>query len=755
MAVSHRGILLTFLAVVSTLPAYPYRREYRVTWGGERKPGSEVCFYRGDAASDPFRLFFSHTNVTCLPADQVLDFPPGLFHAFARHSDGFVSSYRDYFIYRGAPAPEAGYEILDTPLEKAGIADLTKVLKSLRPGQSVGVWVAPTSTTSGTYLPLVPGETSIMVPAQTRVLPLLIEGGKPKAIGNALYLAAGERATVPSFGPVIHADLVAWIRVDSASLRDAPSQLTPPTIELVSADANVKPLFPLYDSYGATNTLIFFKDVSPGRYSLAAHGKVWIRTTREIALAASTLRIETEPIVAMPGAALSVSWNVGPSPPECPPTDVSRPRIAATLLRCAKNTMSQRDDCTSVASASRIFEEAGTISLEGIPAGDYTVTVELPFRQAYSTPATLRLGRETAMNLPIEVFSFFGSVKLNDVPLKARLIFESGETQSDEAGAYKAALSADPLNNLIRLVACENGRVFTVIPEQPIERNAAYDIDVGVTTLAVTVVDNRNAPVADVSVWFAPLKRVDPDGTAVFYSSPPQMSDFRGRVSIADVPLNRPLLVCTKHEQYLRKCANPLTLRVGGDNTLTLRVERAVLRGRVVGHEGFGIIAWVDNSGRLTEQTTVDASGTFSYKGAHDRSEHIVYTSGRRALTVIPAVAPSPTSSELVVTLPSVTWRSFRVTVPSMETGSGFVGIWVGEWYVPLQILAAHQEMKGLDARVYPGRPLLIKDIAETGPIAIAVGRERPGDFVDLFVLPEYAGVTRHRVTSTEMVIPP
>lgn len=119
------SLMLTLLVA---LPAVAYRREYAVTLGGQRKAGSEICFYRG-VRGDLFSLFFSPTDVRCLPADAILDFPPGLIHVFARHKDGYASVQRDYSVYDGPPNPERGYEKLETALVKAGIVDFSIAAK--------------------------------------------------------------------------------------------------------------------------------------------------------------------------------------------------------------------------------------------------------------------------------------------------------------------------------------------------------------------------------------------------------------------------------------------------------------------------------------------------------------------------------------------------------------------------------------------------------------------------------------------------
>ncbi|HYM59310.1 MAG TPA: hypothetical protein VEZ11_00305, partial [Thermoanaerobaculia bacterium] len=268
------GFLLGAALLLSAWPSLGYRREYRVTSDGVRKAGSEVCFYRGDSAADAFSLFFTHDEVVCLPADSVLDMPPGLFHAFARHADGYVSAHRDFFVYRGAPIPESGYESLEIPLQPAAFVDIKL---TLAPGQSIGVWLAPTPTTGGTFIPLVTGEHTIMVPADTAFVPLLIEYHRPVAVGEATTLSPGERRSLAGFNsPAGTVDVVVWTKLDSLVARDVKGTLPPPEITITQQRQTYQPLFRLEDARRATHTLLFFKEVRSGPARLRVRGKWWV-----------------------------------------------------------------------------------------------------------------------------------------------------------------------------------------------------------------------------------------------------------------------------------------------------------------------------------------------------------------------------------------------------------------------------------------------------------------------------------------------
>jgi hypothetical protein len=116
---------------------------------------------------------------------------------------------------------------------------------------------------------------------------------------------------------------------------------------------------------------------------------------------------------------------------------------------------------------------------------------------------------------------------------------------------------------------------------------------------------------------------------------------------------------------------------------------------------------------------------------------------------------PIAPPEDLVIEVPPAPIRTFTVSAPDMKADLGFVGVWVGGRYVPLQVLNANQELRGLDSVLYRNRSLEIRDIAETGPITVGFGLPDPAarDFVDVFTLPQYASVARVNVEGPSVVL--
>ena len=725
------------------LPAQAYRREYRVTLNGERTQGSEVCFYRGESGKGPLALFFSHDSVECLPADRVLDFPPGLFHVFARHREGYVSEHPDYFVYAGAPNPEAGYQVLEIPLRSAAVLDLREAVAGAPRGASIGVWLAPAPNAGAAFLPRVGGEATMLVPADRLLVPLLIADHKPISVGRPLMLSSGGHEPLPRF--TRGTSLVAWLAVDPGIPEQERDVSPPPDLVLVAGRNRVKPLFPLIEAPARAKTLLFFADVPPGKARLEAGGVFWQPASAEVDVAPDTTNIQGEPIVVRPGGALLTSWSSAiPVSAEStcgtPPRGL-RPTVDITLERCPT-----AETCTKIAKRTSPYESTGSVTFGGLAAGDYRVTLVPPGGKPLRTQAAVAVARQTSSPFTIETFGFFGKVTLNGEPLRARLFFNTGEAQSGDDGRYTAALAGDPRTALIRLQSCKDGRLLTFIPHERMNPNAAYDIALRLLTRRVHVADKNGAPVVDAGVSFAPIK--DAAAHTAFYFTPPKPTDEDGVVTFDDIPADENINICARKRGYRNVC---LPMPQGSED-VTLRLTSLAQTGTVLNHEGQGFIAAVDPHGRMTEQVTVAEDGAFGFAAVHAPPEYFVYTAPHRPLAVLPI---DPSAKELVIALPSAPVRSFEVSVPAAKDNT-WLGLWIGNAYIPLQMLAFHEDSRGLDLQPRPGRSVEIKDVLETAPISVAIAEAPPSsEFVDPFILPQYAGVVRHRVTGARVTIQP
>lgn len=744
--------LAAFFALLVPVSSFAHRREYRVTWKGERKAGAEVCFYRG-ARPDVFALFFSSGDVRCLPADKVLDFPPGILHAFARHKDGYASVYRDVTVGEGPARPERGYEMLEIPLVQAGTVDFTDALKSLSSNQRLGLWVSANPTSSGIFIPLVPGENTVLVPIETTVVPLCVQDGAPVAIGDPLYLEAGEREVAAFRTHSKTSDVIVGTTLDKDSVRES-RNAEPPAITLRVAGRTIRPITPLYVTAA---DLLMFRDVPVGKATLTLEGALWSPVTRTITVDERPTTVEREVIPLRIGGTVVVRWSTASPSDVAPACESAKSETQPPAVRAALRHCNPDQQCPVVATASGEYLPNGSLTFQGVPPGDYTAMIEPPSGSARSASrqslaAHVTLAKQTTLDVRFASFSFFGVVKLNGKPLHARLTFETGQAVSDEQGQYTAMLAGDPRTGQIRIRPCDGSRSFRFVPREAMAENAVYDINVQFDSLSVRVVDPRQEPVSNASVTFSPIREIRPNGNVTYFTSSGQTTDEKGHVAFDDVPHELPVMVCAKHPDYLEKCSAPIDVAQIADKPAVVQFDPVGMHGHVEGHSGYGFVAFVNPAGATTERIDLRDDGKFLCRIPHAAPEHVIYVSQQRPLTVLPLPPSAPT--DLSVMVPAAPVRTFVVTAPNLH-GDGYLGIWIGDLFVPLDVFNTHMEYRGLDSVLHGGQSLRVPDIAATGPISVAVAVE-PEDakhWVDPFTLPQYAGVARQRVEGSAVVI--
>jgi len=739
------------LLLLLTVPAAAYRREYVVTWEGKRMPGSEVCFYRG-IRGDAYSLFLSPSDVRCLPADAILDFPPGLIHTFARHKDGFASLQRDFTVYDGPRNPEQGYEKLQTRLEKAGFVDFSVVVKRIAGKQRFGIWLGSTPTSFSTFIPLVPGEMTVIAPAGAVLVPLIIENGLPIRAGEPLYLEPGERRSASFESQSNESDVIMQVRLDADSISTARSVLPAPEIALKSGDRIIHPIAPLYGP--EESALLFFQHVPTGDAEVISGGSMWKTVNRIVEVLPRPVTIVREALPLVAGGSIEIRWSIEGAREtvsqchEARTSDV--PLLRATLLRCAG-----KNHCSTVANATAPFAFTASLAFNGVTPGAYTLSVEPPDGKPQSVNAEAITGRRTTLDLKLSSFDFFGSVKVNGKPVHARLIFDSGQAVSDDEGHYTATLAADPRQSIVQVEPCQGERTYAFIPRAAPSINTAYDIDINPVRLRVKVVDAQQHPVANAGVSYGPVRQVLSEGIEPWFHSPEKSTTSDGIVDFDDLPEGFLISLCAKHKDFVLKCSEPVDPKELGEKIAIVRFDPVAMHGRVAGHTGQGYVEFVNPAGVVTEDVPLDAEGAFLSRSTHTAPEHVVYVSGNRPLTVLPLPLAPP--AELLLQIPAVPMRTFTVTVPDNRSDMGLLGLWVGGMYVPVQVLNTHMELRGLDSVIHRGATLRVPDIAETGTITVAFGTLPEGtrEFVDPFTLPQYAGIERHRVEGTSIELSP
>jgi hypothetical protein len=751
--------LVAFLLCTCVAQAsYGARREYKVTLDGARLKGGEVCFFAGESASDPFSLFFSYDQVECLSADEVIDFPAGLFHVFARHSAGYVGAYHEFVVFPPDTKAEAGYDLMEIPLSEAGRVDFSAAVEALQEGQSLGVWIATTPDGGdGFYMPLVTGERSLLVPSGTEVLPIVVADQQPVKIGDPLMLAPRAERPAKFAGPQ-GGDVVVWIRADPSVGEMDRSALRNPDVSLIVGESTVTPLFPL-GRHAPLHALMFFKGVPPGPAQARANGATWRSNSVDIRVQRGEVTVAADPLMIIPAAAIEIlperesdSVSLG----SCRETGEAA-AVIITLSWCG-SPGAEASLCRSVASGRTFWGAEDGLTIGQLTSGWYRVAIDDGLAKPRSYPVELVVGKRSEFRVPLaDAFRLYGTVTVDGKPVRARLNFFNGVAFSDDSGRYTAIFPSNPRRNRVLVLPCDGNAVETFVPREEPIANAPFDIRIDFRDVVVTVRDGEDRPLENVGVTFSPLIRLhDKDRPA--YTSDPVTTNSDGVAKIR-VPEGFPLVFCGEpgDSSIPSGCSSRIP-EAELSRPVILTLDLPGFRGRIDGHVGNGAVALVDASGSILDEASLgrDSQGQFAMRKRPRPGDYFVYTSDVRPLFVLPL--PSSSGEEIVLTAPPAPIRTFALRAPASGP-AGYVGLWVGGHYVPAQALAWHQDSRGLDIRVERGSTLTIREIAETGPIEVAVAPDAPAvtgsEFVDPFTEPQNISQYRYPVTTPVVVLRP
>src|SRR5688572_14938324 len=121
-----RAITIAAVALCAFTGRATQLYDFKLRVDGKPITGGEVCFYRtADGQSENVIDRFFYTNETrCLPADSLIEIPPGRFIAYARVGSQYVGAFRAEISGQSdANNPKDQYQSLVLDLEPAGFVD--------------------------------------------------------------------------------------------------------------------------------------------------------------------------------------------------------------------------------------------------------------------------------------------------------------------------------------------------------------------------------------------------------------------------------------------------------------------------------------------------------------------------------------------------------------------------------------------------------------------------------------------------------
>ncbi len=718
------------IAVVgATSASHAYRAEIIALHAGRRVEGAEVCLFRGAAGNpDPFAVFVQSNELTCLPADMVIDVPPGLWHLFARHSRGFISTNPAMLSYDGPPIPERYYKALETDIYPAAMVEFPTA-RDLPPDQFIVAYYPHTNVASPpAFQPLPRGDTSMLIRAGTPVLPMIVRKGEPVLIGATLIVKPGERVTYRFESRRGVHDVVTWVFPSKDfGINQIGSIRESPTVEYTAEGGQTyAPLFSLGFPAFTEFALQIFR-VPPGPGKLTLHGRYWRGRMMEVKDSAEPVHIPGPGFALEPAGAIRLAWSI----PDGADSHASakcgelskKTSIRMRLHRCPERQAAINEDCVTVASKTvNTDSTSGTLDLTAVAPGEYllsttllmgTVDVGAPI----VAPVSVLPGRDSNTVAAFSIRSVVGRVTRRGTPLEGIIEFPDGATKTDADGRYRIFLSRDQPPARVTIIQCEPKRMFTTIARGGIVLGTDFDIDLPDSELHVRVVDTvSKQPLQAAQVHYALMK--SEDSREAWGISAVEVTGDRGDVSFLSIPTDEWLIVCSRREGYKPSCSGALKLN-GHRRQVVLPLSRTSWRGRLVASPvpRGGRIIWMNGLGDVTEEVLVEADGTFSFDRPHAANEHLILVSQDQPLYVLQS--PSATDDGFTITLPRVNPRD--ITVRYAGEAQGVARVKIAGVIVPSDVLVAHQNLRWLGWTVSSQAPLRIPQIADVGPIEVAV----------------------------------
>lgn len=715
--------LLFFMFAVSVQAA---RTEYIAQWQEDRLLGAEVCFFPAEADDGFFLKFLSSAEVRCLPADQVIDVPAGNWNIFLRHKDGFVSTHPDFVSGESeTPEQQSAYRRVAIELHRAGAVDVGPIQNELGPGEHLAFYLSNEGLNSSpaSVRPVATGETSVLLPLGMAVVPMIVRDAAPIWIGEPLTLQAGTKPAVSTMGGDDRlADVVVAVKIiggpgEFDQIEHAPD------VRLITSDGKqVPPLLPVRPGSTFQRSLVIFRGIPAGvPFRIVLEGRHWeaVEIASTGAPSGGSVFIPRSFIKTRPAGSLSVSWH----PPE---------RFEAAIGSCGDAgdapapvliVRQCSDDVVCRERARRPIRgvEGGTEIFEGLPAGDYDVTLSVgPYSSQRTVPVTALETSVTKLGFE-DAASVTGTVTRNGEPLHARIVFTGGGggTSDLHTGFYTALIHRDPMRGQIVVTPCDGSPSHTILPAEPVYMNSVYQIEIEEGSLDVQVLSQEGSPISGAQVSLSLTEPGLPEVIIAELRS--GRTDDDGRVTLAAVPLGVTLGICASHPRFRGRCQNLVISNLNDSTDIHLERRRSS-RGRILAEPPVGVhgvIYWFTYPGTVTQTALVKPGGEFEFERTPDDREQAVFVSSHHPLTLLRSVSQE---EELVYALRNGPARSISVTNPQ---DSGFddatFTLAFGEHVIPEEVFASFQMRRGGGNRVRRGETVNTGTLVTSQPVSVLV----------------------------------
>lgn len=689
--------------------------------GGSPVTG-EVCRFRAGDRENPFKRWLASADVTCAPGAS-LSIPRGLWNVFAK-AEGAIST--TPLLVDGDAVPET----LAFNLEHAA------TLVPLLPPKARAVAYAPRL---GSTFPV---NERGSVPAGETLWLFVLQESKVSAVIPIAPLAAGTEHRIDAqSGP---SAVIGWMQVpesDQAAVRNARGLSTPGVYARVSGttrDADVLP--PLESVHGA---FVRIANVSAGEGEVVMQGRGWMTERRRVKVEPA-LTVVAQPLKLRAVGSLIVTWS-------------SRQNLAdldRSLGACGQDQEKETGEITISACArpdrpgeppdptrcSVIRQEsfdpqprAGEFTLDEVPPGFYRAELKfgkVPPSNAFASVNALQQGR---LHLNVDWQDVYGGVTYGGDPLgeDATLTFPTGYAfataeKSEYRGVVPGSIGIDAP---IIVTACDGDPRVLVLNEQAHRRSTRLDIDIPANELTVTVEDTfTREPLVGAAVRMEVFSKTFPrrPTAASRDLKTGGIEDGESRVVVRSVPPERDIALHVSHAGYQKQTIQTFSLTKS--ERKEVHVQLLPLRGtqgKIVSQRPFAgaAVIWFSPTGTEVERADVAADGTFVYASPHDPNDTMAVVSTSHPLWVSRS-PKTPPREVLTIAFPDAApIRAFEVVLTGGDSRvTRHVGLTIGGVRVPQPVLRQHQTQRRLATALRGSGPLPLRDLLETGPIALILG---------------------------------
>ncbi|MHB0972073.1 MAG: hypothetical protein ACYC7A_21860 [Thermoanaerobaculia bacterium] len=739
-------VIALFLTVFLPVETRGDRYAFSLVAENSQLEGGVICFFAGDGRSVG-HMFLLSNDITCVPTEKLVTIPTGSWNIYAER-DGYVSSHPYIFMVRDTESPRVDKTKMS--MVPSGTIDISQARDALGEGEYIAFFIQNESHSNSptAVRPMRTDQTTISVPADNTLVPLVIARGNIAAVGDPVRVSKGESKILkPFIRDTNTATVVVQISLEHGWIERAKELRETPELTLTSASGAIfKPMLPIRGRDLWINSLVFFRGVPPGKATLSASGRFWQHIEAPLSVERRAAQL-FEPVIPLsPAGALAVRWRVdspagaGGGRTECsegetapPPEEEAQVEVglpsAVVIYQCRTETPKDPDDCVIYGTADLPEGTFGNNVFEGLPAGEYTIEFSRPpvLRKRDVRVNALELTEE---HLDLKTSGVFGRITRDGSPVHAKIRFgSSANAVSDpESGEYFAEWKSDhgSNNSRVDVIPCDGTKGLALLGSPDPDSGRPFDVEFPDNSLSVEVVDDSSGkPIQSAKVHYAVAQTEDDRQTpidGVFEV------DSEGTVTIKEVSPVGFIDICADAEGYEKSCEKRFQLAPRKDKHLRFSLVKTVAhKGRLLFPAGVrgGHVRFVVDPGIILASAKIAADGTFTYELSESRPDIYLVVSGHNVPLFAAPYSPPAPGDILEISPPAVPLTVITVARRSSGQSAPFT-IRIGSFQIPRIVLQVHQTSRNLADRVDASQPVRVPDIAATGQIAVIMGPEGP-----------------------------